>query len=220
MFFITAYDNMSVMNLEKNAIIIHSILKHLKSKGPGYIFTPKDLSKLGSQQVINVSLFRLREREVIKKISHGLYYYPEQSEMFGELPPDMEKVIEAIAKKYRIKIQPSGAYAANLLGLSEQVPKKLIFLTEGESKKILIGNREIILKKTTPKNMKMAGKISGLVVQAIKHIGKEHIDDTKIEIIRNKLSDMDKRTLNKEAILAPSWIRSLLLDKILKGFHG
>ena len=44
----------------------------------------------------------------------------------------------AISKKYKIKTQPSGAYAANLLGISEQVPRKMIFLTEGEGKKLMI----------------------------------------------------------------------------------
>ncbi len=196
------------------------IMKHLKAKGPGYIFTPKDLSKLGNEKVINVYLSRLKNKNFIKHISHGLYYYPEKSEMFGEMPPDINRVVLAIAKKYRIKVQPSGAYAANLLGLSEQVPRRLIFLTEGESRKIIVGNREFFFKKTTPKNMKMAGKVSGLIVQAIKHLGKEHIDEKKIEIIKSKLTDMDRRTLKKEAVLAPAWIKHIIIEKILKGFSG
>lgn len=205
---------------QNESLITEKILQHLKAKGAGYIFTPKDLSKLGDEKVINVYLSRLKAKGTIKRISHGLYYYPEISDLFGELPPDINKVVIAISKKYKTKIQPSGAYAANLLGLSEQVPKKMFFLTEGEGKKLIIGNREIILKKTTPKNMKMAGKISGLIVQALKHLGEEYIDDKKIQIIKRNLTDMDKRTLKKDASLAPGWIKTIILSKILEGFRG
>jgi len=60
------------------------------------------------------------------------------------------------------------AAALNLLGLSEQVPAKIVFLTEAESRKLKIGLMEIELRRTTPKNMASAGRLSGLVIQAFR----------------------------------------------------
>ena len=197
----------TVENKVKNRIYGH---------GRGWCFTLKEFSDLGSEEAIKISVHRLAKQELIHRLQIGLYYYPEKSELLGEVPPSLENVAKALAKKYKIRIQPSGAFAANLLGLSEQVPAKVVYLTDGESKKISIGNRQVIFKKTTPKNMSMAGKISGLVVQALKHIGKDHIDEKKIRIIKKKLTDEDKKTLTKDASLAPNWIAKIIREQIIE----
>jgi hypothetical protein len=192
------------------------IKNYIETKGEGWVFTAKDLLELGSEEAIHVTLHRLNEKGDIKRISHGIYYWPETNEMFGILPPDVKLVAQSLADKYRIRIQPSGAYAANLLGLSEQVPAKVVFLTDGDNKKIKIGKMDITFKKTTPKNMSMAGRISGLVVQALKYMGKEYIDQRKINKIKKKLSDGDKIILREDADLAPMWIRNIIIKKILE----
>lgn len=196
------------------------IKNYIKTKGEGWVFTAKDLLELGSEEAIHVTLHRLNEKGDIKRISHGIYYWPESNEMFGILPPDVNLVAQSLADKYRIRIQPSGAYAANLLGLSEQVPAKVVFLTDGDNKKIEIGKMEITFKKTTPKNMAMAGRISGLVVQALKYMGKEHIDQKKINKIKKNLSSEDKITLKEDADLAPMWVRNIIMKRILEEVNG
>lgn len=195
--------------------IEHKIRKFVDSGDRGQVFTPKDLMELGSEEAIHVALHRLNESGFIKRIAHGIYYYPEQSEMFGQMPPDLNRVALALANRYKIKIQPSGAYAANLLGLSEQVPAKVVYLTDGDNKKIKIGKLEVIFKKTTPRNMMLAGKVSGLVVQALKFLGIKHIDEKKIEIIKKRLSIEDKKILGKDASLAPVWIAKIIKEKII-----
>lgn len=200
--------------------ISQTIVDYIRQHGEGWVFTSKDLLSLGSEEAIHVTLHRLKERGEISRIVHGVYYLPKQSELLGEMPPDLRAVANALANKYQIRIQPSGAYAANLLGLSEQVPAKVVFLTDGENKKIKIGKMELILKKTTPKNMSMAGKVSGLVVQALKFLGQEHIDDKKIKIIRKKLSSEDLKVLKEDSNFAPVWISKLINTKILEGYNG
>lgn len=200
--------------------ISQKITDYIHSHGEGWVFTSKDLLDLGSEEAIHVTLHRLKARGEIKRIIHGLYYYPKNSKLLGAMPPDIRRVAEALASKYQIRIQPSGAYAANLLGLSEQVPAKVVFLTDGENKKIKIGKMELIFKKTTPKNMAMAGKISGLVVQALKYMGQEHIDEKKIRIMKKKLVKGDLKVLKEDANLAPVWIRKIIHTKILEGLYG
>ena len=195
-----------------------SIEKRIKSRifghGRGWVFTLKDFTDLGSEEAIKISLHRLAKEGIVERIKIGLYYYPELSAIFKDVPASLEKIAKALANKYKIKIQPSGAYAANLLGLSEQVPAKVVYLTDGETKKITIGKRQIIFKKTTPKNMSLAGKTSGLVIQALRYLGKNHIDEKKINTIKKKLSDTDKKALLKDASFAPNWIVKIIRDQI------
>lgn len=207
----TSIDNMTTTDRIKDFI---------DSKEPGWVFTAKDLLDLGTEEAVHVTLHRLNEKGDIKRVSHGIYYKPVVNEMFGPLPPDAKSVAQALADKYRIRIQPSGAYAANLLGLSEQVPAKVVFLTDGDNKKVKVGKLEIVFKKTTPKNMAMAGRISGLVVQAIKFMGKDHIDQKKISKIRKKLTIEDKKILKEDADLAPVWIRKIIRQNILEESNG
>lgn len=203
-----------------NETVRQKIKHYIKQHGEGWVFTSKDLVDFGSEEAVHVALYRLKEKGEIERVSHGIYYLPKENELLGKMPPDVRSVAKAIADKYKIRIQPSGAYAANLLGLSEQVPVKVVYLTDGEEKKIKIGKMELIFKKTTPKNMAMAGKISGLVVQALKYLGQEHIDYKKINTIKQKLSDSDKKTLQIDARLAPVWISKIINTQILEGFNG
>jgi len=64
-------------------------------------------------------------------------------------------------------MQSSGVQAANTLGLSDQVPAKAVFLTDGTSRTFQIGTMTIPLRKTTPKNLATAGRLSGLVIRAL-----------------------------------------------------
>jgi hypothetical protein len=174
----------------------------------------KDFTDLANEDAIKISLHRIAKEGIVERLKTGLYYYPETSDLFGAVPASLEKIAAALANKYKIKIQPSGAYAANLLGLSEQVPAKVVYLTDGETKKITIGKRQIIFKKTTPKNMSLAGKTSGLVIQALRYLGKDHIDEKKIGTIKRKLNEADKKALLRDASFAPNWIVKIIRDQI------
>jgi hypothetical protein len=182
--------------------------------------TLKDFADLGSPESIKISVHRLSKEGVIQRLKIGLYYYPEKSELLGAVPARLENIAHALANKYKVKIQPSGAYAANLLGLSEQVPARMIYLTDGESRKIIIGKRQIILKKTTPKNMSLTGKMSGLVIQALRYIGKEHIDEKKINILKRRLSEEGKKMLAKDAQYAPNWIIKIIRENLIGSANG
>lgn len=212
------------MVTRKVLIMALSIENRIKSKiyshGRGWCFTLKDFSNLGSVESIKISVHRLAKNGMIKRIIIGLYHYPKKSKLLGDIPPSSSQIANALANKYKIKIQPSGTYAANLLGLSDQVPAKVVYLTDGASKKIKIGKRQIIFKKTTPKNMMLAGKISGLIIQALKYLGKEHIDEKKIRIIKRKMTPNDKKILAKDTNLAPNWVAKIIKEQILKDKNG
>jgi hypothetical protein len=125
------------------------------------------------------------------------------------LSPTPDQIAQALAGKDDLRIQPSGAYAANLLGLSEQVPAKVVFLTDGTNRKIKVGNQEIILKQTTPKNMATTGRTSSLVIQALRYLGEQHVDEAVINTLTRRLSRDDRRQLIKDLRYAPAWIGAI-----------
>jgi hypothetical protein len=142
----------------------------------------------------------------IRQLSRGLYDYPQHHPKLGVLTPSLNAVAEALAGRDASRLQPGGGYAANLLGLSEQVPMKVVFLTDGASRNVRLGKQTITLKRTTPKSMATAGKTSGLVIQALRHLGQRQLNDTLVAKLRQRLTADDKRQLLKDLIYAPAWI--------------
>jgi predicted transcriptional regulator of viral defense system len=187
----------------------------IQQHGEGWCFTPTDFSDIASNDVVRQTLSRLNKVGFIDRLAQGVYYFPQYHGTLGKLPPKIEAIINAIQNVYHIKCQPTGAYAANLLGLSEQVPTSIVLLTDGPSKKIQVGNKKIIFKRTTPKNMVTAGTITGLIIQGIKFIGKEHINSNYLKQLKNHLSDEQIKLLNRDVHLAPAWIAKLIKSEVI-----
>lgn len=171
----------------------------------GWCFTPMDFLDLGSRPAVDTALSRLVKSGQVRRLSRGLYDYPRSHMKMGLLSPTPEAVIEALTRRDRVQLQPTGAYAANLLGLSDQVPMKVIYLTNGPSRRVRIGNQEIILKATAPRFMATAGRPSGLVIQALRHIGRAHVTAETVARLRGAFTPSEKRQILKDRVLAPAW---------------
>ncbi|MGL5627467.1 MAG: DUF6088 family protein [Candidatus Rhabdochlamydia sp.] len=193
----------SVKTTIKNRIIEH---------GPGWCFTTMHFSNLGSDASIRKALSQLEKQRFIRRLAQGLYDYPQKHDTLGIIPPDLNEVAKAIAEKDGVLIQPAGAHAANLVGLSMQVPGRIIFLTEAAYKKVKIGNQEIIFKKTTKKNMLSAGTKEGLLIQALKNLGKDHINQKARIQISKFLENSSEEEIKKNMKFAPAWIRALVFE--------
>ena len=177
--------------------------------GRGSAFTPNDFLDIGGRDAVDQALSRLAAKGTIRRLARGLYEYPQEHPELGRLSPDVEKIAKALAGKDRIRLQPAGAYATNLLGLSEQVPAKVVFLTDGPSRTVKIGRQEIQLRRTTPRNMAAAGRLSGLLMQALRHLGKEHITPARMEHLKRTLPSKERQQLLKDIPLAPAWMHPL-----------
>jgi hypothetical protein len=157
-----------------------------------------------------MALTRLTRKGVIRQLARGLYEVPKSHPTLGPVPASTEAIAKALAGRHALRLQPAGAYAANMLGLSEQVPARAVFLTDGQSRRVKIGKREIVLKRTTPRNMATAGRPSGMVIQALRWIGQRNVDEKVIARLRRNLKPEDRAALAKDAHLAPAWIASIL----------
>ena len=186
------------------------ILRRIVSKKKGWVFAPSHFHDLGNRAAVDQALSRLVRSGDIRRLARGLYDYPKNHPDFGSLPPSADRVAAALAEKDNLKIQPSGAYAANLLGLSEQVPAKVVFLTDGSTRIVQVGNRHIKFKKTTPKNMATAGRVSGLVIQALRYMKQGNIDEKVINSLKRRLSAEDKKQLISDIRYAPAWIEKVV----------
>ena len=187
----------------KNRIIDH---------GRGWCFTPMHFSELGSDPSIRKALSLLQKQNIIRRLAQGVYDYPKMHDLLGIIPPDLNEVAKAIAEKNGVQIQPAGAHAANLVGLSNQVPGRIVFLTEGPSRKVKIGNQEIIFKKTTKKIMSSAGTREGLLIQALKNLGKDHIDQIACAKIAKFLKGSNETEIRQNLKFAPAWIRTIVFE--------
>lgn len=189
-----------------------AILDRIRGHGRGWAFTPRHFLDLGSRPAITSALRRQTEAGTIRQLGRGLYDYPKLHATLGPLSPTPEALAKAMAGRDRVRLQPSGAYAANLLGLSEQVPAKVVFLTDGPSRIVKVGAMTLQLRRTTPRNMAAAGRPSGLIIQALRHLGQEHITPARITRLRRALPADDRRALLKDLALAPEWMHSSLKE--------
>ena len=185
-------------------------MRRIRRHGRGWVFTPAEFADLGSRTAVGLALMRHARAGGIRQLARGLYDYPRQDPQLGLLSPSVEMIAKALQGRDAVRLQPSGAYAANQLGLSEQVPMKIVFLTDGASRRVQVGKLQVILKRTTPRNMVTAGRISGLVIQALRNQGRQHVDARTVALLRQRLSASDKNQLLKDIRHAPAWIADLV----------
>jgi ribosomal protein S19E (S16A) len=193
---------------------MQSIQKHIeqsiKDKPKGVLLFPEDFNSYGSSEAIRQSLSRLENSGFIFRIAQGIYLRPKESALIGQTMPTAEDIAEAIAQRDKIRTVPTGSYALNALGLSPQVPMKLVLLTDGSPREIQVRNRTIKFKKTTPKNLLAKGKISRLVIQALKAIGNDKVTIDEEAKILSLLKKEEPELLKHDIKLAPVWIQNIM----------
>jgi hypothetical protein len=194
------------------------ILARIQARGRGSVLVPGDFLDIGSREAVDLALHRLARRGTIRRLARGVYDFPKQHPVLGLLSPAAEAVARAMAGRDRTRLQPAGAYAANALGLSDQVPARAVFLTDGPSRTVRIGPTTIQLRRTTPRNMAAAGRLSGLIIQALRELGREHVTPARVEHLKRTLPADKRRDLLKDLKLAPAWMHPILRD--LAGEEG
>lgn len=190
--------------------IENKILNKVKKAGRGSLFFTNEFIAYGNSKAVSKALERLVDKGEIKRVSRGIYTRPKTSKLIGEVLPSKEEVAKAIAKRDKARIIPTGSYALNVLGLSTQVPVNAVFLTDGAARKIKLDYGMITFKRTTPKNLATIGKISGLVIQALKEIGKGRVEEWEENRIIQLLKKEDESKLKHDIKMAPEWIRVIM----------
>ena len=201
---------------DMEASINKQIESKVKRSKAGQIFLPSDFKDLGTSTAIRKSLSRLVEQKVLVRMGQGIYVVPIHDKVFGEVLPSVEEIAAAIAKKERVKIMPTGQYALNKMGLSTQVPMKIIFLTNGTKKNISIGKSSIVFQPTTTKKLAMVGTISSLLFLGLEGLDLIQLTNSEIEKIISLLKKEDAKKLKHDMKLAPSRISDFVIKNFLK----
>ena len=191
---------------------VHSQLEEkILSLKKGTIVFVSDFAKLGSSENVKKVLLRLEKKQLLVRLAHGIYLYPKIDKELGVLYPSAESIAEAIAKRDKIRIIPTGIFALQQLGISTQIPMNVIYLTDGAPRKIKVGKRTITFKKTAPKNLAIKNKILSNIVQGLKELGKESITDEIRQRINQALEKVPLEILKEEILNAPVWVRNEVL---------
>jgi hypothetical protein len=194
--------------------IEQKILSRIYGRGRGWAFTKTDFVAGFGEVNIHQALSGLARAGKIRRVCHGVYDYPRYSDLLGEtLSPDVDQVAQALARKFNWRIQPSGEAALNLLGLSTQVPGRWIYLSDGPSREYAIGEdgRQVLAFRKSPlKDSGFKYRESGLLVQALKALGKERVDAAVIAALRRQLEPKLCSRILADTRAATGWILQII----------
>jgi len=191
--------------------IENKILSRVFGRARGWAFTKTDFVTEFAETNIHQALSSLQKAGKIRRVCRGVYDYPAYSKLLGQtLSPDMDQVAHALARKFNWTILPSGDAALNLLGLSTQVPGKWIYLSDGPNREYEIGQHSLQFKKTALKDARFKHRMSGLLVQALKALGKEHVDNRVIHTLSDQLDHKDCGRILKDTRTVSGWIYKII----------
>jgi hypothetical protein len=186
-------------------------MKRARAGGRGGVFTPRDFLDVAARAAVDQALSRLAKGGKLRRLARGLYDFPKVHPKLGPLSPAPDDVAQALARETGSRVQIAGARAANALGLSTQVPAKSIYLTDGPSRRVVLGKRVVDLRHASPKHLIAPGSPAGTVVQALRHLGPVRATDV-VHVAARQLSASDKKTLATSAVQAPAWMRPTLVS--------
>lgn len=185
----------------------------------GWAFTPKDLLSKFTRDEADNALSDLTKEGKIRRVARGIYDYPKYSKLLNkDLSCDIEQIARAYARKFNWRIEVSGDTALNLLDLSTQIPGNYLYYSNGPSKTYKLNDgAEIEFKKSALKNIGFKYKESSLLVQALKALGKENINDKVIKKIRNQIDDSMYEKILKDTKSSTVWIYETIKEVCKNG---
>lgn len=195
-----------------NPSVVVGVRDTIRRRGRGKVFTSKDFLDLGSRDAVDQALSRLSREGDIQRIGRGLYHYPRMNPRLGiAVPPDADDIAQALARQTGARIAPSGGVAANRLGLTTQVPGRLLYLTDGSSREVVVAGQVFTFRHAGPKDFPPGNPASAAVFQALRYLGKDAITDDVLRHLRGVLPDSVRNRLLDDVRYATDWIRQAVL---------
>ncbi len=197
--------------------ITDKILKRVRAHGRGnLVCTPKDFLDLGSRVAVDQALSRLVKAGKLRRVGRGLYDLPRMSAVLKRpAPASLDAAIAAVARRDGVRIMPDGIVAANKLGLTNAVPAKADYVTDGATKKVRVGDRTVWLRHVGPSVMTWAGRPAAPVVQALRWLGPNAASDPRtVTILQRHLPDDVKKDLVRGMRYLPTWATPII-DKVV-----
>lgn len=171
------------------------------------VFASIQFLDLGSRAGLDQALSRLCRAGSIERAGRGLYLLPRNHPVLGRLGARPDEIVKAIARRDGLRVQEGGAHAANAMRLTEQVPARIIYDTDGPSRKVRLGGKFAIeFRHRSARKMAGAGRVTGMLISALANIGKVHITPQRLAHLRRELKPEHKRQLLADLAIAPTWM--------------
>ncbi len=199
--------------------IMDKIRNRVRAKGRGWVFTPKAFLDIGPRAAVDQTLSRLAKQGFVRRLDRGVYDYPKQHASLGKLSPDVDSLAKATAARSGDTAFPSGALAANMLGLSTQVPAKSVYLTNGLTRTKKVAGRTLTFKHARVPVMDRLSNTANLTLQALSYLGKDSINDQTLGLCADKLTDQDLRKMAAVTDQVPAWMAGAIVKMRYKK-HG
>lgn len=201
--------------------IEHKMVNRIYGRGRGWAFSQADFADLGSRSAIDLALHRRQKEGLIRRVIRGVYDYPRYSQVLqSPVSSDIDQVAHALARKFGWRIQPDGATAQNLLGLSTQVPARSVYLSDGPDRCYAIGKTSLVFEHTALKEAGFKLPESRLIVQALKAYGEDRITPRIISMIRQKFDPTLRQKILRDTKTATGWVYAAIQEIAKDRPHG
>ena len=184
--------------------LTHRIAQHAATLPEGAPLCPNGLLHLGSRSAVDQALSRLARHGRLMRVCQGVYVRPIETR-FGTRPPAVEKVVASLAALWGEIIVPSGAAAANVLGLTEQVPVRPVYLTSGPARQLRLGDQRVQLRHAPRWQLVAPHRPAGDIVRALAWLGAEEAEGCLREVA-SRIPDEDLAELADARATLPAWI--------------
>jgi hypothetical protein len=173
----------------------------------GMAFSASDFLDIADANTVSQALFRIEKEGRIRRVINGVYDKPAYSQMIQEYAvPRVDKVAEALARRFNWNIAPSGDTALNILHISTQVPNTWEYVSDGPYRDYLVGKIPLKFKHVMPREISGYSPMTIMTIQGIRTIGKGNMTPEQVVRFSSALTEGDKETLLKEAKTASGWI--------------
>lgn len=192
--------------------LYNRIFQYIASHKRGWVFSPSDLTHRFTRQQVDNALSHLVKNGKIRRIARGMYDYPEYSHFLQmQCSPNIKKVKQTLAKKYNWNTEIFSEYALNYFGLSTQLVARNIYLSSGPNRIYTLFNGNTIEFQNVPlKTINFKYRISTMIVQALRVLGKERIDDKVIEKIRKQVPPNMRTKIINDTKGTTAWIHKAI----------
>lgn len=190
--------------------IDQAILRSMRAAPHASVCSPRHFDDFGSPEAVRKALSRLVKAGKIRRIRRGLYDLPQSHPITGQTAPNIKAMVAALMEGSHAQWQFTGAYAANALGLSDQVPAKIIILTDGIPRKVALGKLALVFRRASPRNLLGAGRRAGLVIQALRYLKDSPEMAKHVSKLRRDLDVAAKKDLAALAPKLPAWMKPLV----------
>ncbi|KRC86282.1 hypothetical protein D3C87_464590 [compost metagenome] len=181
-----------------------TILRQAQSLPEGGVLSPKEFLHLGNRAAVDQAFSRLARAGKLLRVARGAYAAPVVGR-FGPRAPAPKRVVTALAEQRGETVVPHGASAANALGLTQQVPIREVYLTSGKTRKLKLGQSEVLVKHAPSWMLALGERPAGAAIRALAWIGPAHAAES-LATLRRVLPLSEWQALASARAALPGWM--------------